>query len=712
MRLPSILVALLFCLFPRPSGGEIFSAAPSNSSLPVKQMDSLQLLDREGHPLRSFLSKQETYARTMSLSEISPWLIMAAIATEDRRFYRHHGVDIWAILRASWQNMKGRSVVSGASTITQQVVRALHPRPKTWRGKWAEIRDAFLLERHYTKEQILELYFNILEFGYQIQGVESAAQFYFGVSAENLSLGQSALLVGLVQAPARLNPLENPSGALKRRERVLQAMFRNHFVTQEQYELAMREPLEVQRGSRPFSAPHFSQLIYRNQPPKGQIQTTLDKDLQVYAEKAVRAHLAQLIDQHVTNAAVIVLDNLSGDVLAYVGSADFFDKLHAGQVDGIQALRQPGSALKPFMYALALQNDLTAASLLEDEDTFFEGGFRPRNYDKTFHGRISVRQALANSYNVPVIKAVEPLGAGRILESLHAFGFDSLQKTADFYGLGLALGGGEVSLLELANAYASLARGGVLQPVRAATYPQILLTQKAGRILPKDIAYIITDILSDNAARADAFGVNSSLAFPFSAAAKTGTSKDYKDNFAIAYTPRLTVAVWAGNFDASPMQKVSGITGAGPILHDVMMVANEKYPSGEFNRPNSVQSALICSESGLLAGENCSHTREEIFTSGTVPQQYCDGKHHAQMQKLEIIFPVKGDIYTYDPALPSATQVLHMQVSGATTFCKWKLNNKILATDGTDFWWPLERGKFNLEVTCGKEHAQTFFTVL
>ena len=474
----------------------------------------------------------------------------------------------------------------------------------------------------------------------------------------------------------------------------------------------MAEPLGIVKGYRPFAAPHFTRFIYRLNPHAANAYSTLDADLQMYAEKAVRNHLSKLTDQHVTNAAVLVLDNQTGEVLAYVGSADFYDKQHAGQVDGILARRLPGSALKPFVYALALQNGLTAASILEDEDTFFEGGFRPRNYDGNFHGGVSVRKALANSYNVPVIKAAEPLGAQRILDLLHQFGFRSLHRSADFYGLGIALGGGEVSLLELANAYATLARGGVIRPVKVAQTSYPALGGPAARVLPIETAYIITDILSDNVARADAFGLNSPLSFPFPVAAKTGTSKDYKDNFAIGYTPRITVAVWEGNFDASPMQKVSGITGAAPIMHDVMMYANEKYPSGEFVRPDGIVSAQICSQSGLLAGENCTHTREEIFAQNTVPQQTCDGKHFLQVGTLKITFPVQGDIYKYDESLPASSQVLHIQTSGAQGPCVWMLNGKTLSETAADFWWPLEKGKWNLSVQCAGQNTQTGFTIL
>ena len=359
-----------------------------------------------------------------------------------------------------------------------------------------------------------------------------------------------------------------------------------------------------------------------------------------------------------------------------------------------------------------MQNGLTAASVLQDEDTFFEGGFRPRNYDESFHGGVSVRRALACSYNVPAVKAAEPLGAARLLNLLHDLDFRSLSRAPDFYGLGLALGGGEVTLLELANAYAALARGGEVRPVVFASQPRLATRTKRRQALPPDVSYIITDILSDNAARAEAFGLNSPLNMPFPAAAKTGTSKDYRDNFAVGYTPRLTVAVWAGNFDASSMQKVSGISGAAPIMHDVLLYAQDRYPSGAFERPAGINAALVCEESGLLAGPDCPHTREELFISDTVPQKVCDGKHEASAAALQILFPVRGDVFKYDPALPAAGQQLHFKTAGAQGPCVWTLNGERLEGDGTDIWWPLEKGKFALEAACGGEEAQTQFTVL
>ena len=705
----------LFCLFGACLCLFACKANPSQArpDLSFQPLSSIYIYDQAGKPLRSFLSEKETYADPVALHEVSPWLILAVVAAEDHRFYTHRGVDGRAVFRALWQNIRHFRVISGASTITQQVARMRRPRRKNVWGKIGEMYDAFRLERTYTKEEILEQYLNGLEFANLTQGVQAASRFYFGVPASELSIAQSALLAGLIQAPTSLNPLKNPSGALKRRNRVLTSMREMGSITEEEYQLSIKEPFVLYKAERPFDAPHFVQLIYRTAPKAKQVHTLLDKDLQLYAEKAARNQLIRLADSNVTNAAVVVLDNQTGGILAYVGSGDFSDELHSGQVDGVTARRQPGSALKPFVYALGLQNGFTAGTLLQDEDTFFEGGFRPRNYDEKFHGAVSVRRALACSYNIPVIQVASTLGAARILHFLWDLGFTSLNRPPEFYGLGIALGGGEVTLLELANAYATLARGGLLRPVVLAEEPYLEMGDSVTRrVLPQNISYIITDILADNSARSTAFGVNSALNFTFPVAAKTGTSKDYKDNFAIGYTPRITVAAWVGNFDASSMQKVSGITGAGPLMHDVMVYANSKYPGGDFTRPADVVAARICAQSGLLAGENCSHTQEEFFVAGTEPTEKCSGHHGAAANKLQITAPSRGDIYVYDTGLPAAGQQLHFTTVGAKTPCVWQLNGEKLKETAADIWWPLQKGKFLLSVSCAGQADSTSFTVL
>ena len=674
---------------------------------------SKMLYDRFGLELRGLLSSRNTYYEPVELEQISPWLISAVVAAEDKHFYVHNGVDVAAVLRALWQNTQGGEVVSGASTITQQLARAISARPKTLWGKAKEAFFAVSLEQNYTKEEILEQYFNWLEFGNLTQGVQSASQFYFGVDAADLSLSQAAFLAGLLKSPTYYNPLTHLKRSLKRRDYVLEKMYQNGFIDAEMYQLAREEKLVLRALPRPFYAAQFTQFVYSFlSPGSTRILTTLDRELQTQVEQIITNHLSRLAHSHVTNAAVVVLDNATGQVLAYVGSANFNDKKHSGQVDGVRALRQPGSALKPFVYGLAFEkNTLTPATLIADTDTFFEGGFRPRNYDESFHGLVSARNALACSYNIPAVKVAETVGASNLLDLLHRFGFSSLTKTADFYGLGLALGNGEIRLLELTNAYASLARGGVFKPVQVALDPLIKLPGQPGRVLSETAAYLVTDILKDNQARSAAFGLNSPLAMPFEMAAKTGTSKDYKDNFAVGYTLRWTVGVWVGNFDATPMQKVSGVTGAGPILHDVALALEARYPSDTFQIPSGLRAARVCNETGLLAAPACAHTHEEFFITPHLPAS-CDGKHVSLPSAVQIISPVAGDIFYVDPSVPRHTQQLKLAATCAQEKCTWQLNGHTLPGVSCQTWWPLSGGKHHLSVSCNAQTDSLLFEVV
>ncbi|MGN0023986.1 MAG: penicillin-binding protein 1C [Candidatus Avelusimicrobium sp.] len=699
-RVWKFFIVLLPCLLI--GWGEVFCLTPSK-----------QIYDRRGAPVRGFLSENETYYRPVALSEISPWLIAAVVAAEDKRFFSHAGVDTQAVLRAAWQNASGGKIISGASTITQQLVRAVEPRSKTLWGKAGEAWDALMLERKLSKEEILNEYFNLLELGNLTQGVQAASQFYFGVDAADLSLAQAAFLAGLAKSPTYYNPLKHLARAQTRQKYVLKRMLEEKFVDKEMYDLAVSEPVELRTQNRPFDAPHFTHFLKPLIPQDvSDVTSTLDRELQLYAEELVKNYISRMKKENVTNAAVVVLENATGAVLAYVGSADFYDDIYHGQVDGARALRQSGSTLKPFVYALAFDKGLlTPASLLSDEDTFFEGGFRPRNYDETFHGLVSARTALACSYNIPAVKAAEKTGVPALLSFLRVLGLMTLSKPADFYGLGLALGNGEVRLLDLTNAYATLARGGVYLPVRIAAEPVISLQGKEGRVLDENTAYLVTDILKDNNARAPAFGLNSPLAVPFELAAKTGTSKDYKDNFTLAYTPRWTIGVWVGNFDASAMQKVSGITGAGPIMHDLAVYLNEKYPSAPFKTPEGVTRTLTCVQSGLLAGPACKHTKEEVFLTDKMPAK-CDGKHISAAPALQILTPSVGDVFKWDPAFPAASQQIKLSASCAENTCKWTIDGKNLSARTCETWWPIAVGKHRLSVTCGGETQETHFEVL
>jgi len=683
------------------------------NALDGKGVVSRQIYDRHGNVLRGLLSSKQTHSIPVALDEMSPWLIAAAVAAEDQRFFAHNGVDTTAVLRALWQNAKEGEVVSGASTITQQLVRTLEPHSKNLWGKITEAASAVSAERTQTKEEILEQYFNVVELGNLTQGVEAASRFYFNRSAADISLSQAAFLVGLIKSPTYYNPKKHFSRALQRRNYVLERMKEEGMIDDELYNLAVTEKITLEAAPRPFEAPHFLTFIQSLLPAQTPfIYTTLDKSLQSFVQSTVKNQISRLTEQNVTNGAVVVIDNLTNGILAYVGSADFYNKKIHGQVDGARALRQPGSALKPFVYALAFEeNLLTPASLLEDEDTFFEGGFRPRNYDENFHGLVSVRAALGNSYNIPVVKAAEKIGTSNLLVWLRKGGLSSLTKTADFYGLGISLGNGEVRLLDLTNLYASLARGGLWQPLRIAQDPSVYLPGINTRLLSEQTAYLVTDILKDNQARSAAFGLNSPLSMPFEFAAKTGTSKDYKDNWAIGYTSRWTIGVWVGNFDATSMQKVSGVTGAGPILHEIALFMQSHYPAQPFSVPSGIVHRQVCAKSGLLAGPSCKEHYEETFDSRHLPS-VCNGHHQAARQVLSITSPSQGDVYKIDPAVVRDSQALKFSSTCTNEKCTWQLNGKKLPQNTCQIWWPLVAGKYDLSVSCGSEKASTHFEVL
>ncbi|MEM8601352.1 MAG: transglycosylase domain-containing protein [Bacteroidota bacterium] len=537
---------------------------------------------------------------------LPPYVVAALVATEDRRFYDHPGVDLRAVARAVRDNLRARRVVSGASTIPMQVASFLRadggPTSTGFFGKLAEAHLALRLDAHLAKDEILALWLERAPFGRNAFGIEAAAQTYLGKPATALTLPEAALLVGLPQRPSGYDPFRYPDAARARQQRVLAAMETTGAISPDERTRAAAVALDLAPQRAAFLAPHFVQHIAA--PPalaslglspsctKGadrmdlersdcpsdqgvsQLRTTLDADLQAHLEAVAKAHVARLADFQVGNAALVVLENRTGRVLAYLGSADFWNDAALGQNDGVRMRRQPGSAVKPFTYAQALATRrYTPASVLADielEIAEAGGAFVPENYDRQYHGPVPLREALASSYNVPAVRLAHELGPASMLTTYRRAGLTSLTRDASHYGVGLTLGNGEVSLLELAQAYAGFANGGprpTVQPVAyAVTTDGDTLHAAAPSFEPgpiaADVAYLVTDILRDPAARAPGFGRGSALEVPFPVAVKTGTSKDYRDNWAVGYSPTHTVAVWAGNFDGTPMRWVSGVSAS------------------------------------------------------------------------------------------------------------------------------------------------------
>ncbi len=610
--------------------------------LSYDRVASLRVVDRQGHLLRERLSQDDGKARPLRAEAIPAHVREAFLAAEDHRFDVHAGVDPRAVARALWLNVRSGRVVAGGSTITQQLARALVPRPRTLPGKVQEALWALRLDWHLSKDEVLAQYLNRIPFGNGTFGVEAAAQRYFGRAASELSVGQAAALASLPKGPGAHDPYRRPERLERRRRFVLGRMQALGGLTEEERRSAEEAPLDLIPASHGFRAPHFVEHLTRQREALGlaraaEVVTTIDGALQRIAEDAVRAEVERLRERAVGQAAVLVLDNASGEVLAWVGSADFFDDERLGQNDGVLMRRQPGSVLKPFAYLEAFRQGYTPASVVPDVPTQFpspQGVYAPENYDRRKHGPVRIREALGNSYNIPAVRIAEALGPERLLSGLRAAGFESLSQGSEHYGLGLVLGNGEVSLWEAARAFAGLARGGALPDLRVVReardstgsilhVPAREPGEGPVRFAPAAEVALLTHVLSDNDARARAFGLDSALRLPFPVAAKTGTSKGYSDNWLVGYTRERTVAVWAGNFDGSPMRGVSGITGAGPIFREVMRAAMAGIRPAPLWDPSILEAAAICPLSGERSGPLCPSQMQEVFARGTAPTHTC-----------------------------------------------------------------------------------------
>lgn len=706
----------------------LFCAAPCvfTQARPAFPADnSVTVTDRNFLPLRNILSGKDGIMIPVNLQDVNPWLILSVLAAEDKRFFEHGGVDLKASARALWQNINAGRVVSGASTITQQLVNAISPKERNLKGKIKEAYSAAMLEREMSKEEILQAYLNTVNFGGNVYGVGAAALVYFDTNAESLSLSQSAFLAGLIKSPTRYNPLKNLPEAVKRRDEVLKRMLENGFINEELYKLALEENIQISKQNKKFTAPHYGLFVAdKAGGSPAFIQSTIDGKIQAYIEGILPGYIKALSANNVTNAAAVVLDNKTGEVLAMAGSADYFDEKNSGQVNGALSLRQPGSALKPFVYGTAFEEGFLPSDKVEDKDKFFQGSFRPKNYDEDYHGTPTMREALACSYNIPAVQVAGEVGAFKVLEVLKRAGFSDLDKSADFYGLGIALGNGEVNLLELANAYRALANNGVWRPMTYALNPQIKQEGRAVRVFSGETAFMLTDILSDNNARAAAFGLNSPLNLPFDFAAKTGTSKDYKDNWAAGYGRRFTIAVWVGNFDASPMRRISGITGAAPILRDIALFLEENYPSAKvkddtsFDMPASLARVDICPISGMLVSKECPNSIREVFPINKLPKEHCALlKTEHQSQKISalgaqegILFPMQGDVFMQSPSLDLAAQQIKFRSSQDGI---WYLNGqKLPCARGKECFWPIKSGKYKLRLDTDEKKYEVNFEVL
>jgi penicillin-binding protein 1C len=705
-----------------------------------------QFTDRNGIPLREQNGPDGFRGTPLPLQQVSDHLARATLAAEDHRFWEHAGVDWQAVARAAWHYVRHQRIISGASTITMQLVKISEPRPRTLRTKIIEAAQAMRLEREWGKEKILAEYLNRIDYGHGRIGCAAAAYYYFGKAPGDLSVAEAALLAGIPQAPTRFNPYLNFAGIKKRQGWILGQMREWDWLTEASWQQALREPLKLQPPRRPFQAPHFVDLLLALGPkavqahPGQAIRTSLDLELNRVAEGILEKHLQSLHGKQVENGALVVLDNRTGEVLALVGSEDYFSP-GDGQVNGAWPPRSPGSALKPFTYLLALEHGATAATVIADVPTEFPtatGVFAPVNYNRQCLGPVRLREALGNSLNIPAVKVLHELGGAQpLLQALRQCGLGTLNHPAEHYGLGLTIGNAEVRLLELVNAYACLARLGEYRPF------QLIAGQTGGshRQFRADAAWLLADILSDNQARAQAFGQHSSLRFDFPVACKTGTSSDYRDNWAFGYTPEFTVGVWVGNFSGAPMREVSGVSGAAPVMHDLMVHLRQRFGVSWYAGPTNLVTCAIHPLTGKRIPEARQDAMREVFLAGSLPRDEQPGDYDAEDRvrlpaayrewlaspqnrlagrvvldslptALRILAPLPGTVYYLDPDLAQNGNRLRLRMEGEAPV-EWRCETLRLEHRSGQTWATLAAGRHQISARhpATGESAATWITV-
>lgn len=673
------------------------------------------LLARDGRPLQSLrVDLQIRRFPWTRLEEVSTALCRAVIISEDKRFYEHHGVDWTAAGNAAWDNF-WNTRTRGASTMTMQLVGLLEEDGKrhgrrSLLEKISQTAAALQLEKSWSKKQILESYLNLVNFRGEYQGIAAMSQNLFGKWPDGLNEQESALAAVQIRSPN-----SSLQVITKRACTLLTEMGRKSECTNLSTlaYLALTGNLRHDEIS-PSLAPHLAHKLLTI--PGQQFKSSLDGDLQSLATESLHRHLADLTKQNVHDGAVLVLDNASGEVLAWVGSSG--DLSAASEVDGVTALRQVGSTLKPFLYALAFENrSLTPASLIEDAPLTLETGnglYLPQNYEPQYQGWVSARMALAGSLNVPAVKTLVRLGPDTFLQRLHLLGFDCLKKEGDWYGFSLALGSADVSVLILANAYRTLANGGRWSPLRVTRdkAPSPVPCKQEGCIgvftgpdhtafIP-EATFLVANILSDPSARAGTFGLESWLATPYWTAVKTGTSKDMRDNWCAGFSQHYTVVVWVGNAAGEPMHNVSGISGAAPVWREVMdwlhrgapTLARPKNSSQPPDPPLGIVKKAISFEPPKEP------SRQEWFLAGTEREVIIAAGNHSLAR---IDYPADGAILALDPDIPPQRQRLALQLSApAGPGWQWCMDNKPLGRVDRNLLWLPQPGHHRLTLADGK----------
>lgn len=663
-----------------------------------------ELLDRNGKVLTTTYQNSWNIHDQKALHQIPQLLQTVFIQSEDKRFFQHSGVDWAARIHALWQNSRALRKIRGASTITEQVVRMIHPRKRTVWSRWLEGFEAAQMEQHYSKSEILEFYLNQVPFASNRRGVVQAARYYFDRDIDTLTLREMICLAVLVRAPSRLDLHKNPENINQAVARMTKLLERNKILATEELQRTGSGTISICEPALAINADHFIQYVRSSSRDLNitskKLKTTLDAGIQLAAQDSLDTWIAQLKNHNVNNGALVVVDHHTNEILAWAVARPRNSKDFGHQINAVLALRQPGSAMKPFLYTQALEKGWTAATLINDaplSEPVGTGLHTYHNYSRQHYGPIPLRQALGNSLNIPAIKTIEFVGINQYLSCLKQLGFSNLSRHPDFYGPGLALGNAEVSLLEIVQAYTVLSRYGSYLPLTA--IHEDFKERRAKRIFSTETTSIIANILSDPAARFLEFGSNSVLNFPVQTAVKTGTSSNYRDAWALGYNYRYTAGVWMGNLDARPMDGITGSKGPAQVLRDLFSRLNRFKQTRPLYMSPLLEHKTVC-----INDTTPCIPRTEWFVKGTACP---DGPQDAKVAvPLKPYHPENGLIIAMDPRIPDEKEAFTFQIRGLSSGCRvqWIIDNVPgVYTAEEKLIWPLSRGHHRLKARIEKK---------
>jgi penicillin-binding protein 1C len=678
---------------------------PASLSPNGSNVRKVQVLDRNYVPLTVTYQNRWNIHDYISLHDIPHFLQQALVVSEDQRFYRHQGVDWPARLHAIFQNVKVLDSIRGASTISEQVIRMWHPRPRTLWSRWLEGVEAGRLEKEFSKNEILEFYLNQVPYAGRRRGVVQAARDFLGRDPDTLSIKEMLALVVMVRAPTRLDVRKSPQRLLRSIEQLADRLLKYGTIDKEKYAAIRTAELTSRETVLPVRAEHFVQHVYQFQPPagargKGRLRTTLDAGLQYIVQTILDNRLKDLSNRGAKNGAVLIVDHQRNEALAWVNSGAWLDEVPESRIDAVTTPRQPGSTLKPLLYALALEKGWTAATLVDDSplaEPVGRGLHAYHNYSRIHYGPLRVREALGNSLNIPAVRTIQFVEVDDFLACLHELGVRSLQQHPDYYGDGLALGNGEITLLELVQAYTVLARQGTYRPLK------FFITEEprredTRRVFSAETASLIGNILSDPEARRLEFGNGSLLRFPVQTAVKTGTSSDYRDAWAVGFNHCFTVGVWIGNLDHAATDGITGANGPALILRSVMAELNRHQDTRPLYLSLRLVKAEICRDTGLQADGHCA-SLSEWFVPGTEPK--IKTELLKDVKPVYLRHPTQGMQLAMDPRIPDDQEAFVFRLANLpqSTPVDWYVDDRLAASTATgEYLWRLQPGVHSVRV--------------